>query len=32
MERACAITGGGLDRDEWARYVPGLNYIDACAP
>jgi len=30
-ERACAITGGGLNPDEWARYVPGLAYEDACA-
>jgi WD40 repeat protein len=30
MERACAITGGGLDRAEWVRYVPGLPYVDVC--
>jgi WD40 repeat protein len=30
MARACAITGGGLSRSEWARYVPGLNYVDVC--
>jgi len=30
MERACAITGGGLSRSEWGRYVPGLNYVDVC--
>jgi WD40 repeat protein len=30
MERACSITGGGLDRTEWARYVPGLPYVDVC--
>jgi WD40 repeat protein len=30
LERACAITGGGLNPDEWARYVPGLAYEDAC--
>jgi WD40 repeat protein len=29
-ERACAITGRGLDRDEWARYVPNLPYQDTC--
>jgi len=30
MERACSITGGGLDRSEWTRYVPGLDYVDVC--
>jgi hypothetical protein len=29
VERACAITGG-LNRDEWARYVPGLPYEETC--
>ncbi|MGH3754800.1 MAG: WD40 repeat domain-containing protein [Pseudonocardiaceae bacterium] len=29
-ERACAIAGRGLDRDEWARYVPNLPYQDTC--
>lgn len=29
-ERACSITRGGLDRDEWDRYVPGLPYQDTC--
>jgi WD40 repeat protein len=29
-ERACAITGRGLDRDEWARYVQGLPYQHTC--
>jgi WD40 repeat protein len=29
-QRACAITGGGLDRTEWARYIPGLPYQDTC--
>jgi len=29
-ERACSITGGGLNRDEWARYIPGLPYEDTC--
>ncbi|MGY1689523.1 nSTAND1 domain-containing NTPase [Geodermatophilus sp. SYSU D01105] len=30
-ERACAITGRGLDRAEWDRYVAGLAYRDTCA-
>jgi hypothetical protein len=30
MERACSITGGGLSRGEWARYVPGIEYADVC--
>jgi WD40 repeat protein len=29
-ERACAITRGGLDRDEWDRYVRGLPYQGTC--
>jgi len=31
VERACAITGGGLNRDEWARYIPGLPYQETCS-
>jgi WD40 repeat protein len=30
MQRACTITGGGLSQAEWARYVPGLEYVDVC--
>jgi len=30
MERACSITGGGLNRSEWTRYGPGLDYVDVC--
>ncbi|MGI9001358.1 MAG: TIR domain-containing protein [Pseudonocardia sp.] len=30
VERACSITRGGLDPDEWARYIPGLPYQDTC--
>ena len=30
-ERGCAITGGGLDRDEWARYISGLAYHNTCS-
>lgn len=29
-ERACAITGGGLDPDEWARRITGLPYENTC--
>ncbi len=31
VERACALTGGGLDRDQWERYLPGLRYQDTCS-
>ncbi|HEV7450380.1 MAG TPA: TIR domain-containing protein [Pseudonocardiaceae bacterium] len=30
IARACSITGGGLNRDEWARYIPGLSYEKTC--
>jgi hypothetical protein len=30
VERACSATRGGLDRDEWARYIPDLPYQDSC--
>jgi WD40 repeat protein len=30
IERACVITGDGLDRAHWYRYVPTLAYIDVC--
>ncbi|GAB3979918.1 hypothetical protein GCM10029978_076590 [Actinoallomurus acanthiterrae] len=30
LDRACAATGRGLDRAEWARYVPALAYRDTC--
>ena len=30
-QRACAITGSGLDRAEWVRYIPGLPYQDTCS-
>jgi WD40 repeat protein len=30
VERACSITRGGLNRDEWARYIPGLPYQATC--
>ncbi len=29
-ERACSITRSSLDRDQWARYIPGLPYQDTC--
>ncbi|GAA4878463.1 hypothetical protein [Kitasatospora terrestris] len=28
---ACLVAGGGLDREEWARYLPGTDYRDTCA-
>ncbi len=31
MERACSLSGGGLDADEWGRSVPGLAYVDSCS-
>jgi WD40 repeat protein len=31
VDRACALLGGaGLNRDEWARYVPGVDYRSSC--
>ncbi|MGH4019303.1 MAG: TIR domain-containing protein [Pseudonocardiaceae bacterium] len=30
LERACSITGGGLNHEGWARYIPGLPYQDTC--
>ena len=30
MRRACTITGGGLTRAEWDRYIEGLPYVDVC--
>jgi hypothetical protein len=30
VERACSITGGGLDHDEWDRLIRGLPYQDTC--
>jgi WD40 repeat protein len=30
FERACASTGGGLDRTQWNDAVPGLDYQDTC--
>jgi WD40 repeat protein len=32
VERACAITGRGLNPDEWAERVPDLGYEDSCRP
>jgi len=28
VRRACATTRGGLTRDEWDRFIPGLTYQD----
>ncbi len=30
VERACSATHGGLDRAEWARYIPDLPYQETC--
>ena len=30
-QRACSLTGRGLDRSEWNHYIPGLAYRDTCA-
>jgi WD40 repeat protein len=30
VDHACRITGRGLDRAEWDRYIPGLPYRDTC--
>ncbi len=30
MRHACTLTGGGLTRSEWDRYVEGLPYVDVC--
>jgi WD40 repeat protein len=31
VELACALTGRGLDRSEWSKYISGLPYRDTCA-
>jgi WD40 repeat protein len=31
LDRACALTGGGLTPDEWDRHIPDLEYVDPCA-
>jgi WD40 repeat protein len=31
LPAACLRTGGGLDRAEWDRFVPDLDYEDSCA-
>ena len=30
IERACALTGGGLGRGQWARYIRALPYQETC--
>lgn len=30
VELACAITGRGLDEDEWRNRIPGLDYQQSC--
>jgi WD40 repeat protein len=29
-QRACSMTGGGLNRSEWNHYISGLAYRDTC--
>lgn len=29
-DRACALAAGGLDKQEWSRYVPDLPYRKTC--
>ncbi|WP_160150754.1 nSTAND1 domain-containing NTPase [Nonomuraea solani] len=29
-ETACLVTGGGLSREQWTRYLSGLPYQDVC--
>jgi WD40 repeat protein len=31
VDRACSLAGGGLDREEWSRYVSGLPYEATCS-
>ena len=31
VQRACVITGRGLNQAEWKRYVPGLPYQKTCS-
>lgn len=29
-ETTCLVTGGGLNREQWTRYLSGLTYRDTC--
>jgi WD40 repeat protein len=31
VANACSITGRGFNPEEWAAYVPSLDYEDSCA-
>jgi hypothetical protein len=31
LERACSLSGGGLNADEWGRAVQGQPYEDSCS-
>jgi WD40 repeat protein len=31
VERACALTEGGLDHEAWAHHIPALSYQDTCS-
>lgn len=30
VRRACGLTGRGLDREEWVRFLPGVGYRETC--
>ena len=32
IQHACALTGRGLNHDEWTQYVSGPSYPNTCAP
>ena len=32
VDRACAVTGRGMDPMEWAAAVTGVGYRDSCPP
>lgn len=32
VQHACALTGRGLNPEEWAQRVSGLSYRDTCTP
>jgi WD40 repeat protein len=32
LQRACALAGGGLTREQWAELVPEQDYVSVCPP